>query len=135
MIKYLYNTDFKLKNEKTISSWIINVIDEETKELGEINFYFCDDNELLESNTKYLNHEEYTDILTFDYSEKKLVSADIMISVDRIQENSSIFDQKFEDELHRVIIHGILHIIGYNDKTEEEKKLMRKKEDYYIKKV
>ena len=106
-----------------------------TKELGEINFYFCDDNELLESNTKYLNHEEYTDILTFDYSEKKLVSADIMISVDRIQENSSIFDQKFEDELHRVIIHGILHIIGYNDKTEEEKKLMRKKEDYYIKKV
>ena len=135
MIKYLYNTDFKLKNEKTISSWIINVIDEETKELGEISFYFCDDNELLESNTKYLNHEEYTDILTFDYSEKKLVSADIMISVDRIQENSSIFDQKFEDELHRVIIHGILHIIGYNDKTEEEKKLMRKKEDYYIKKV
>ena len=135
MIKYLYNTDFKLENEKTISSWIINVIDEEKKELGEINFYFCDDNELLESNTKYLNHEQYTDILTFDYSEKNSISADIMISVDRVQENSSIFDQKFEDELHRVIIHGILHIIGYNDKTEEEKKLMRKKEDYYIKKV
>ena len=135
MIKYLYNTDFKLENEKTISSWIINVIDEEKKELGEINFYFCDDNELLESNTKYLNHEQYTDILTFDYSEKNSISADIMISVDRVQENSSIFDQKFEDELHRVIIHGILHIIGYNDKTEEEKKLMRKKEDYYIKKA
>ena len=135
MIKYLYNTDFKLENEKTISSWIINVIDEEKKELGEINFYFCDDNELLESNTKYLNHEQYTDILTFDYSDKNSISADIMISVDRVQENSSIFDQKFEDELHRVIIHGILHIIGYNDKTEEEKKLMRKKEDYYIKKV
>tara|TARA_B100000073_G_C23609053_1_gene523746 strand:+ start:333 stop:740 length:408 start_codon:yes stop_codon:yes gene_type:complete len=133
MIKYLYNTDFKLKNEKTMSSWIINVINEEKKEVGKINFYFCNDNELLKSNIKYLNHDEYTDILTFDYSEKNSVSADIMISIDRVRENSSIFDQKFEDELHRVIIHGILHIIGYNDKTEEEKKLMRKKENYYIK--
>ena len=133
MIKYLYNTDFKLKNEKTMSSWIINVINEEKKEVGKINFYFCNDNELLKSNIKYLNHDEYTDILTFDYSEKNSVSADIMISIDRVRENSSIFDQKFEDELHRVIIHGILHIIGYNDKTEEEKKIMRKKENYYIK--
>jgi len=133
MIKYLYNTDFKLKNEKTMSSWIINVINEEKKEVGKINFYFCNDNELLKSNIKYLNHDEYTDILTFDYSEKNSVSADIMISIDRVRENSSIFDQKFEDELHRVIIHGILHIIGYNDKTEEEKKLMRKKENYYTK--
>ena len=100
--------------------------------MGDINYVFCTDNYLLDINLKYLNHNTLTDIITFNFCENKKISGDILISLDRIKENSSIFEQPFNKELYRVMIHGVLHLIGYNDKTSKEKERMRKKEDYYL---
>ena len=133
-ISFHYETDFLLENTESFIRWIKNVISEENKELGEINYIFCDDKYLLEKNIKYLDHDTLTDIITFNYCEGDIISSDIMISIERIMENSSIFENSFSEELNRVMIHGILHLICYNDKTEGEKEIMRKKEEYYVNK-
>ena len=133
-ISFHYETDFLLENTESFIRWIKNVISEENKELGEVNYIFCDDKYLLEKNIKYLDHDTLTDIITFNYCEGDIISSDIMISIERVMENSSIFENSFSEELNRVMIHGILHLIGYNDKTDGEKEIIRKKEDYYVNK-
>lgn len=107
-------------------------IDHESKELGEVCYIFCDDAYLLEKNLKYLKHNTLTDIISFDYTLDDYISGDIFISVERVHENASDLAISFKDELHRVMIHGILHYCGYKDKTEDDKKVMRAKEDYYL---
>jgi len=133
-IAFHYETDFLLENTESFIRWIKSVILEENKELGEVNYIFCDDKYLLEKNIKYLDHDTLTDIITFNYCEGDIISSDIMISIERVMENSSIFENSFSEELNRVMIHGILHLIGYNDKTDGEKEIIRKKEDYYVNK-
>ena len=133
-ISFHYETDFLLENTESFIRWIKNVILEENKELGEVNYIFCNDKYLLEKNIKYLDHDTLTDIITFNYCEGDIISSDIMISIERVMENSSIFENSFSEELNRVMIHGILHLIGYNDKTDSEKEIIRKKEDYYVNK-
>lgn len=125
-------TDFVLDKEESRREWIKSSIKEEGKQLGEINIIFCDDNNLLEKNKTYLNHNTLTDVITFDYSGQDTISGDIFISVERVLDNSKDFKVTFEHELNRVIIHGHLHLVGYKDKTEEEQKVMREKEDYYL---
>jgi len=133
-VSFHYETDFLLENTESFIRWIKNVILEENKELGEVNYIFCDDKYLLGKNIKYLDHDTLTDIITFNYCEGDIISSDIMISIERVMENSSIFENSFSEELNRVMIHGILHLIGYNDKTDGEKEIIRKKEDYYVNK-
>ena len=133
-ISFHYETNFLLENTESFIKWIKNVISEENKELGEVNYIFCDDKYLLRKNIKYLDHDTLTDIITFNYCEGDMISSDIMISVERVMENSSIFENSFSEELNRVMVHGILHLIGYNDKTDGEKEIIRKKEDYYVNK-
>ena len=135
MIKFHYKTNFVLKNKKLIKEWIAKVIDQEEKKLGNINYVFCDDKYLLDKNIKYLDHDTFTDIITFNYSEKNIIHADIMISIPRVKENSIIFENSFSEELNRVMVHGVLHLLGWNDKTEKEKKEMKEKEDYYLTKL
>jgi rRNA maturation RNase YbeY len=115
-----------------ITSWISDTIVNEAFKEGDINYIFCGDDYLLDINVKYLKHNALTDIISFDYSLGKKLSGDIFISVDRVKDNSVKYEVNFDDELHRVIIHGILHFCGYKDKTKEDKRLMRKKEDYYL---
>jgi len=133
-IAFHYETDFLLENTESFIRWIKSVILEENKELGEVNYIFCDDKYLLKKNIKYLDHDTLTDIITFNYCEGDIISSDIMISIERVMENSSIFENSFSEELNRIMIHGILHLIGYNDKTDGEKEIIRKKEDYYVNK-
>ena len=121
----------KLKKRKLIS-WIKNVIQSEGMKVGEISFIFCSDNYLLEVNKKYLEHDYYTDIITFDYVEENVIQGDIFISVDRVKENSVTFKTRFEDEIHRILVHGILHLLGYKDKLKKDKSLMTSKEDLYL---
>ena len=126
--------DFKPESISHLDSWIKDAIANEQKILGEINYIFCDDDYLLEKNQTYLNHDTYTDIITFDYSEENSVSGDIFISIERLKENACKFAVPFDTELRRVMIHGVLHLIGYKDKSDKEKKLMREKEDFYLNK-
>lgn len=112
-----------------VKKWISDTIKSQSKRVGDISYIFCDDAYLIEINRTYLNHDTYTDIITFDYVEDDLVSGDIMISVERVEENAKIFKTTFEQELHRVIIHGIHHLLGQGDKSEAEAAAMRKKEE------
>lgn len=121
----------KLKKRKLVN-WIKKVILSEGKKIGEISFIFCSDNYLLEVNKKYLDHDYYTDIITFDYVEDDIIQGDIFVSVDRVKENSVTFMANFEDEIHRILIHGILHLLGYKDKVKKDKYLMTTKEDFYL---
>lgn len=132
MINYNFETDFNLVNQKKITEWVTNTIHKENYKLEEISYIFCDDNYLLGLNINYLDHDTLTDIISFDYSVGKIISGDIFISIERVKENAGKFKVDFKNELHRVIIHGILHYCGYKDKTEDEKKEMRYKEDYYL---
>lgn len=120
---------FKLKEKTKLKSWIKLITEKEKHTLGDINYIFCSDEELLEINLKHLDHNTYTDIITFDYTEGKKISSDIFISIDRVTENAGKFKVSFEDELHRVMIHGILHLCGYKDKSKADAELMRKKEN------
>jgi len=129
MIDFNYETDFKLLNETQFSNWISAVIKSENKTEGEINYIFCDDNYLIEINQQYLNHDTLTDIISFDYSVGKELNGDIFISIERVLDNSNDFNTAFDDELKRVMAHGILHYCGYKDKNETDEKLMRSKED------
>ena len=123
---------YRLKNVEKIKSWIISSAQKENKKIDELNFIFCSDNYLHKINLEYLKHDTYTDIITFDYSAANVISGDIYISIDRIKENAKKFKQTTEKELLRVIIHGVLHLIGYKDKSPKEKSLMRAKEDAYL---
>ena len=133
MISFNYETSFKLTNEIQIATWISDVILSENKKEGEINYIFCDDNYLLNLNNQYLNHDTLTDIISFDYSVGNELHGDIFISVERVEENAVDFSVGFEEELKRVLVHGILHYCGYKDKTEEQEKEMRQKENEKIK--
>jgi len=124
----------KLKKRRT-TDWIKSIIGGEEKKCGDISFVFCSDEYLLEVNKKYLNHDYYTDIITFDYVESNLMNGDVFISVDRILENSKEFDTTFENELCRILAHGVLHLLGYKDKNTKDKKMMTFKEDYYLKQL
>ncbi len=123
------DTGFTLSKQNAVKSWISGIIQKEKLKEGEINYIFCSDEYLHEINLQYLNHDTYTDIITFDQSDGADLSADIYISIDRVTENASEQQVSFRDELHRVMIHGILHLAGYGDKTPKEKQLMREKED------
>lgn len=120
---------FELENEQNLKKWISNVVLRRGKAVGNISYLFCDDNYLLGVNRQYLNHDTYTDIITFDYVVGNLVSGDIMISVVRVGENAEKFGVPFEQELHRVVIHGVLHLLGQGDKTDSEAAEMRRLEN------
>ncbi|APY08453.1 rRNA maturation RNase YbeY [Winogradskyella sp. J14-2] len=132
MISFNYETDFKLEKETQMSEWISKSINSENCKEGELNYIFCSDDYLHKINVDFLNHDTLTDIISFDYSVGKELHGDIYISVERVEDNAIDFDVSFEDELARVMIHGILHYCGYKDKTEEDAKLMRSKEEYYL---
>lgn len=132
MISFNYETDFKLQDEGLLSKWISDVIVEEGFNEGEINYIFCDDEYLLKLNIEFLDHDTLTDIISFDYSLGKQINGDIYISVERVKENATDFKVDFSIELTRVMVHGILHYCGFKDKTHEDEKLMRSKENYYI---
>ena len=129
MIEFNYETNFTLKNESKISDWIQNCILKEGFKLDEINYIFCDDAYLHKLNVEFLNHDTLTDIISFDNTMGKLISGDIFISIERVRENAATFNTSFEDELHRVIIHGVLHYLGYKDKNEEDQLVMTTKEN------
>jgi probable rRNA maturation factor len=133
MISFNYELDFKLEDEAAYSDWISKVISSENKHEGEINYIFCDDNYLVELNQQYLDHDTLTDIISFDYSEGNHLQGDIFISIERVRDNALDFDVLFEDELKRVLAHGVLHYCGYKDKSEEDEKLMRQKEEEKMK--
>ncbi len=133
MISFNYETNFTLLNEEKTSEWILKCIEKEEYELGEINYIFCDDTYLHKINVEFLEHDTFTDIISFDYTLGKLVGGDIFISVERVKENSKTFNVTFKEELHRVIIHGVLHYMGFKDKTDDEKQLMRDKENSCLK--
>ena len=132
MIEFNYETDFQLESENKISSWIVKTISSESHKLESINYVFCDDDYLHKLNVEFLNHDTLTDIISFDYSVGKLIQGDIFISVERVVDNAKDFGVSFEEELHRVIIHGVLHYCGYKDKTDAEAKVMREKENHYL---
>lgn len=133
MINFNYELDFKLDNESAYADWISKVISSEIKGEGDINYIFCDDNYLVEINQQYLNHDTLTDIISFDYSIRNELHGDIFISVERVRENAVDFSVPFENELKRVMAHGVLHYCGYKDKTEEEEMVMRQKEEEKMK--
>jgi len=132
MIKFSYQTKYVLKNTKEIKNWISNTIEDKNKNAGSINYVLCDNEFITDLNNKFLNHDYPTDIITFDYSDSNTINGEIYISIEQIKENSRIYKTVLTDELNRVIIHGILHLLGYKDKTKSEQLEMRTKEDYYL---
>ncbi|WP_259071271.1 rRNA maturation RNase YbeY [Mucilaginibacter sp. X4EP1] len=126
---------YKLKNKTAVRQWINETVQAEGFKLKELNYIFCSDDYLLQINQQYLNHDTYTDIVTFDNSEEdKIIVSDIFISIERIRENALKFNITETDELHRVIIHGALHLLGYKDKSTADKQKMTLKEDFYLNK-
>ena len=134
MIDYQYIESQELSNGDKISLWLNNVIEEEEKQIGELVYVFCKDAYLLEKNIHFLNQNTLTDVITFDYCKGKMVNGDILISTERVTENSKIYKVNYLTELHRVMVHGLLHLLGYKDKNEEDTKTMREKENYYLNK-
>lgn len=132
-INFFSETSFELNQKKVYSRWLFNVIKSEGKIPGEVNYIFCDDQYLHDLNFKYLNHDTLTDIISFDNSVGNTLHGDIYISVERVGENAEDLNENFQEELKRVIVHGILHFCGYKDKSESEEIKMRQKEDEKIK--
>ncbi len=132
MISFNYETVFKLDNESQLADWITGVIKEEGCTLEEVNYIFCDDEYLHKLNVEFLNHDTLTDIISFDYGVGKSIQGDIYISIERVVDNASDFGVLVENELHRVMVHGILHYCGYKDKSKTEANLMRSKENHYL---
>nr|WP_321245495.1 rRNA maturation RNase YbeY [uncultured Psychroserpens sp.] len=132
MISFNYETDFELDNETIISEWISNTILNENCKEGEINYIFCDDEYLHKLNVEFLEHDTLTDIISFDYSVGKELHGDIYISIERVADNAKDFDVDISEELKRVMIHGVLHYCGFKDKTDDDAKLMREKENHYL---
>jgi|UniRef100_UPI004048B826 probable rRNA maturation factor len=128
MIEFNYEIDFNLASPERLENWVLACIEKEGFTLGEVNYIFCDDAYLLNLNQTFLKHDTLTDIISFDNTMGRLISGDIFISVERVRENATIYEVSFEEELHRVMIHGILHYMGYKDKTDDEKSGMRSKE-------
>ena len=135
MINYKYIENQELSNSDKISLWLDNVIEEEGGQVGELVYIFCKDDYLLEKNIQFLNHNTLTDVITFDYCKGKIVNGDILISTERVTENSKIYKVNYLTELHRVMVHGLLHLLGYNDKNKKDAKTMREKENYYLNKL
>lgn len=129
------NVKRRLNRKKTIKAWFEKIIHTEGKAVGQIAFIFCSDQFLLKMNRRHLGHDYYTDVITFNYCESNIVSGDIFISVDRVRDNAKKLGLRLEDELHRVMLHGVLHLLGFNDKSNAEKKAMRNKENYWLAKL
>ena len=127
-IDFVYNTDFKLSNKEQVSDWVLRVINSKGYKLGNLVYAFFNDEDLTDLNTRFLKHDYYTDVISFDETAEQVVSGNIAISVDRVKENSTQIGVDFEEEMHRVMIHGVLHFIGFNDKTSLEKKEIREQE-------
>ena len=123
---------FSLKTESAVTKCVKALVKQELREIGDITFVFCDDNYLHKINLEFLDHDTYTDIITFDYSVGNEVISEIYISIDRVEENAKKYSQTFENEIHRVMIHGVLHLCGYKDKLAEDKQIMRDKENHYL---
>lgn len=133
MISYFFeDTDFVFKSKTLTNKWLKLVAESEIRRIGQISIIFCSDNYILDVNQKYLQHDYFTDIITFDYCEGDSLSGDLFISVDSVKENSIEYGTDFKDELNRVIVHGLLHLIGYDDHNDVDIAQMRKKEDYYL---
>jgi len=133
MISYFYeDTKFVFKGKLRNNRWLRLVAESEIRRMGDISIIFCSDNYILDINMKYLQHDYFTDIITFDYCEGEKISGDLFISVDSVRENAAFYGTEFEDELNRVMVHGVLHLIGYDDHTQKDIKMMRSKEDYYL---
>ncbi len=132
MISFNQEMAFEFVDEDKVSNWISEAIELEDKNEGEINYIFCDDSYLLNLNVEFLKHDTYTDIISFDYSIGNELHGDIYISIERVRENASKYGVSFQNELSRVMIHGVLHFCGYKDKTKAESILMRSKEDFYL---
>ena len=126
------DTTYRLPHKRLTSRWLVSCAGEEGCHIGEISYVFCSSERLLEINRQFLGHDYFTDIITFDYCSGNVLSGDLFISVDSVKENSVEYGTEFEDELNRVIVHGILHLIGYDDHTDEDVKVMREKENYYL---
>lgn len=126
------DSKFNLRQRRLVSAWIESCIKGEKKRVGEIAIIFCSDDYVLETNRQYLQHDYFTDIITFDYSEGKVLSGDLIISINTVKSNARELKQKFHTELLRVMIHGVLHLVGYGDKSEEESIVMREREDFWI---
>lgn len=135
MIEFYSENDFELSHAKEYSQWLIGAIVEEGYEVGEISYIFCDDPYLLALNIEFLNHDTLTDIITFDNSLGKQLHGEIYISTERVRENAGDYQTSFAEEMGRVLVHGVLHLCGYKDKSEEEEKKMRSKENHYLKKL
>lgn len=132
MIHFFFENIDEFTLSENLKQWMENIITTEGKKLGDINYIFCNDEYLLKINQDYLQHDYYTDIITFDYVKSKTISGDIFVSIERVKDNAYTLFKDFNSEFHRVLAHGILHLCGYKDKTEEEEKMMRSKEDFYI---
>ena len=133
MISYYYeDTKFVFKGKQRNNRWLRLVAESEIRRAGDISIIFCSDNYILDINMKYLQHDYFTDIITFDYCEGDKISGDLFISIDSVRENALLYGTEFEDELNRVMVHGVLHLIGYDDHTKAEQKTMREKENYYL---
>ena len=133
MIRYFQeDIRFELKQKMQNNRWLKMVAGSEMRRIGAVNIIFCSDDYILDINLKYLQHDYFTDIITFDYCEKDVLSGDLFISIDSVRENALYYGTQFADELNRVMVHGLLHLIGYDDHTEEEKAVMRQKENYYL---
>lgn len=133
MVTYNFeNIDFKFKGKAKNNAWLRLVAESEIRRLGDINLIFCSDNYLLDINQKFLQHDYFTDIITFDYCEGERLNGDLFISIDTVRANAEEFGEGFERELNRVIVHGVLHLIGYDDHTKADQKQMREKENYYL---
>ncbi|OGS80914.1 MAG: rRNA maturation RNase YbeY [Flavobacteria bacterium RIFCSPLOWO2_12_FULL_31_7] len=133
MISFNYESDFTLEQEDVFASWIETILKSENKILGEISYIFCDDDYLHNINVQYLNHDTLTDIISFDYTEGDVISGDIFVSIERVIDNAKDFNVTFEEELKRVLAHGVLHYCGYKDKSDADALLMRSKEEEKIK--
>ena len=129
MISFNYETDFELDNVEQYEDWISRIIESEGFDVGEINYIFCDDEYLHKINVEYLDHDTLTDIISFDYTVGNLIQGDIFVSVERVQDNANDFNVSFEEELKRVLSHGVLHYCGYKDKSPKDEALMRSKEE------
>ena len=123
---------FNLERKDSIRKWLKEVVAMEEKVFGEITYVFCSDDYLHKINLEYLSHDSFTDIITFDYCDGNIINSDIFISIERVKENAVNFNASFQNELSRVIVHGILHLVGYGDKSQADKEVMRAKEDFYL---
>lgn len=133
MIEFYFETEFDLQEKDRYARWVSKIGRSERREIGDFSFVFCDDTYLLEMNRRFLEHDAFTDVITFDYSNDEVVSGEVFISIDRLKENSYKYNTAFFDELRRVMAHGVLHLLGYDDKSDEDSKRMRAKEEEKMK--